>query len=108
MEAAANLAGMIISQAETTFGGFHHRLIGAGLLIFVGFILASGGNTVTFTPPVRLALVLTGLILSFSVWLLPWEEWFPGSAVYRGDASFLVRHMALIWLYPSFPNGVST
>ena len=96
VEAAANLAGMIISQAETTFGGFHHRLIGAGLLIFVGFILASAGNTVTFTPPVRLALVLTGLILSFSVWLLPWEEWFPGSAVYRGDASFLVRHMALI------------
>ena len=74
-----------------------HRLIGAGLLIIVGFMLvASAGNAVTLTPSVRLALALTGLILSLSVWLLPWEEWFPGSAVYRDDASFLVRHAALI------------
>ena len=41
-------------------------------------------------------LPLTGTILTLSAWLLPWEEWFPGSAVYRDDASFLVRHAALI------------
>ena len=97
VEAAANLAGMIISQSETTLGGLMHRVIGAGLLIIVGFMLvASAGNAVTLTPSVRLALALTGLIFSLSVWLLPWEEWFPGSAVYRGDALFLVRHAALI------------
>ena len=100
VEAAANLAGMIIRQSETTLGGLTHRTLLGGLLLAVGFMLvASAGNVVidlTLTPPVRRALALTGLMLSLSVWLLPWEEWVLGTVIYRGDASFLVRHAALI------------
>ena len=96
VEAAANLAGMIIRQSETTLGGFMHRRLWGGLLVAVGFMLVAAGNVVTLTPQVRLGLVLTGLMLSLSVWLPPWEEWFPGTVIYRGDASFLVRHAALI------------
>ena len=43
-----------------------------------------------------MALKLTGVILILFVFLFPWEEWLPGSAVYRYEASFLVRHAALI------------
>ena len=96
VEAAASVASKIISQARTTVGGSFHRIMWAGGLITVGLILVLVPDGFAFRPKVYLALKLTGTILTFSVWLFPWEEWFPGSAVYRDDASFLVRHAALI------------
>lgn len=65
-------------------------------MLFVGIMHVSAASIDSCTVPVRMALITTGLILSVSVWLLPWTEWFPGSAVYRGDASFIVRHAVLI------------
>ena len=47
-------------------------------------------------PPIHLALIATGCLCMVSVWLLPWAEWLPGLAVYRGDASFVVRNAAII------------
>ena len=92
VEAAASVASTIISQAETMMGGYSQRRMWGFFLIAVGLTL----SFVKVSGQTPLILNLTGMVLTLSVWLLPWEEWFPGSAVYRDDASFLVRHAALI------------
>ena len=33
-----------------------------------------------------------GPFLSISVWILPWEDWFPGVVIVHGDASIIVRY----------------
>ena len=95
VEAAASVASSIISQSQTTVGGSFQRSILKAVLLSVGIILVWMPGKFAF----RLiwgALQLVGFVLALSVWVLPWEDWFPGSAVYRGDASFFVRHAALI------------
>ena len=92
VEAAASVASTIISQAETMIGGYFQRHMGGIFFIVVGLTL----SFVKVSGQTPWILKLTGPVLTLSVWLLPWEEWFPGSAVYRDDASFLVRHAALI------------
>ena len=107
VEAAASVAITIISQAEAIFGGSTQRSFG-GFLLLVGSLILNVGSWNLFWPAGRISLAawltgpililsmrLTGLFLAFSIWL-PWGEWFPGTAVYRDDASFLVRHAALI------------
>ena len=94
VEAAASLASSIISQSETTVGGLFQRVIGGSVLLVVGSILLIAPFRFALWP--SLALKLAGLFFSLSVWTLPWRGWFPGSAVYRDDASFFVRHAALI------------
>ena len=107
VEAAASVASTIISQAETILGGSTQRTLGGVFLLFGGLILNVGSLILSrsagrislapqLTRPIgTLPMQLTGLILTLSIWL-PWEEWLPGTAVYRDDASFLVRHAALI------------
>ena len=107
VEAAASVASTIISQAETILGGSTQRIFGGFFLLFGGLILNVGSLILSRSagrislapqltrPIVTLPMQLTGLILTLSIWL-PWEEWLPGTAVYRDDASFLVRHAALI------------
>ena len=101
VEAAASVASTIISQAETIVGGSTQRGWGGFFLIVVGLILSVGSGLILFLAPqltrpiLILSIQLTGLIFTLSIWL-PWEEWLPGTAVYRDDASFLVRHTALL------------
>ena len=102
VEAAASVASTIISQAETIVGGRTHRAFGGFFLLAGGLILslfagriALAPQLTTTRPILTLSMQLTGLILTLSIWL-PWEEWLPGTAVYRDDASFLVRYAALI------------
>lgn len=47
-------------------------------------------------------LLIFGPLLSISVWVLPWKNWFPGTAVYAGDASWLVRNSPLLSLVGVF------
>ena len=111
VEAAASVASTIISQAETIVGGRTHRSFG-GFFLFAGGLILSlfAGRSylalltrpsltlsmLQLTRPIlTLPMQLTGLILTLSIWL-PWEEWLPGTAVYRDDPSFLVRYAALI------------
>ena len=100
VEAAASVASTIISQAETIGGGLLHRAFGGGFLLACGLFLSLSAGRIylalQLTRPILAPLMqLTGLILTLSIWL-PWEEWLPGTAVYRDDASFLVRYAALI------------
>ena len=95
VEAAASVASSIISQSQTTAGGRFQRSIWGFVLIAVGLTLVWMSGLSAFRPILG-ALQLAGLVLTLSVWVLPWEDWFPGSAVYRDDASFFVRHAALI------------
>ena len=110
VEAAASVASTIISQAETIVGGRTHRAFGGFFLLAGGLILTLFAGRIylplqltrpSLTPSMQLtkpilslSMQLTGLILALSIWL-PWEEWLPGTAVYRDDPSFLVRYAAL-------------
>ena len=95
VEAAASVASTIISQAETIVGGRTHRAFWGFFLLAGGWILSLFAAGRMFLAPqltrpiLTLSMQLTGLILILSIWL-PWEEWLPGTAVYRDDASFLV------------------
>ena len=97
VEAVANLADTIVVEATTLFGGYEQRSLGGFLLFGIAMTLV---NLHWFVPnlklPIHLALMATGCLCLVSVWLLPWDEWFPGLAVYRGDASFFVRNAAII------------
>ena len=46
----------------------------------------------------KFALALMGCLIGAFVLLLPWQDWFAGTAVYAGDSSFAVRHSAQISL----------
>ena len=92
VETAASVASTLISQAQTTVGGYFQRSMWGFFLIAVGLTL----SFVKVSGQTPWILKLAGIVFTLSVWLLPWEEWFPGSAVYRDDASFLVRNAALI------------
>ena len=100
VETAASAASTLISQAQTTVGGYFQRSMWGFFLIAVGLTLSLFADRIYLAlqltrPILTPSMQLTGLILTLSIWL-PWEEWLPGTAVYRDDVSFLVRYAALI------------
>ena len=99
VEAAAELASMIIAEAEVTFGGARRRGTVGVLLFIVCIMLILAAARTTVRPLVGLAMLATGNLLAWSLFLFPWSEWFPGFAVYREDTSFLVRHGPLISVF---------
>ena len=86
------MASTIISQAETMIGGYSQRRMWGFFLIAVGLTL----SFVKVSAQTPLILQLTGMVRTLSAWLLLWDHSFPGSAVYRDDASFLDRNAALM------------
>ena len=103
VEAVANAAATAVSTNTILFGGFLHRSI-AGVVILLIALALPGVAFLVRQRAFKWAFNLSGPLLSLSIWILPWDRWFPGTAVYRGDAAFIVRHAALI----SFVGLVAT
>jgi hypothetical protein len=78
----------------TVLGGIGFRFGGAACLIFVGGGAIMLGAIVAQRWAIRGMLLVLLLAMELSVLVLPWPNWFPGTAVYQHDASFLVRHAA--------------
>ena len=97
VEALVNALRLDVSAASTILGGDRFRLVGGLLLLGLGMLLP-GLSAVATTAQLRRAMLAGGPLVSLAVWLFPWQNWFPGVAIYRGEASFLVRHGPLISL----------
>ena len=95
VEAVANLAGTLIGQAETMIGGRRQRVRIAFVVFFLAIMLVLAADKLSFRMTVRVGMLTTGVLLALGILAFPWSEWFPGTAVYREDASFLIRHAAL-------------
>jgi len=78
------------------FGGDRFRvysslvlgIIAASLITLIPFLLNSRVRSSTS--------IGFGLTILVSLFICPWRKWFPGTAVYSGSASFLVRNEPLI------------
>ena len=86
----------------TYFGGTIVRIALWMLVLLVGLVLATGasisedGSAVTLSPtrygPLRWVGYALELTFAFGLNALPTEKWFPGTAVFSGNADFLVRY----------------
>jgi len=77
------LAGGLGGSQFRTFGAIV-LLISGGLFPLLSFLFRS--------RYIEIALLVLGPLLSISVWVFPWNDWFPGVVVVHGDASFIVRY----------------
>ena len=79
-----------INQFEGGFGGSLSRSIGGEFLLLSGVLSVVGQR---FTKgSTSWILTIISVVSSLSVWIFPWDHWLPGTGVYSGDASPLVRH----------------
>ena len=86
-----------LRNRETYLGGALFRNI-CGALLLVLATIAPGVNFPSQTKTTRIALLITAPLIAIAVWVLPWDKWFPGTAIYAANASPLVRHSAIISL----------
>ncbi len=78
-----------LRSREGGLGGMAFRITGGGILLSIGLVLSL--LSVVY-PKVRLKLSALGLVITAMVFLVPWRSLFAGTAVYAGDASFVVRN----------------
>jgi hypothetical protein len=67
-------------------------------MLLVLATIAPGVNFASQTKTTRIALLITAPLVVIAIWVLPWDKWFPGTAIYSANASLLVRHSAVISL----------
>ena len=101
--ALSAMAAEMLRPHETAMGGWKFRLLGAYCLALSGLFIPVLATRSPYRA-VKVVSWVAGPMMSLSIWVFPWERWFPGAAFYSGDASFLVRHSALI----SFAGAVLT
>ena len=81
----------------TWLGGFHRRSLGGFLLLLVGWSLIVFA-TAESSQLRKVAFFVAGPLLIVSTIALPWADWLPGTAVYPGEASWLVRNSPILSL----------
>lgn len=84
-------------HASTCSGPFARTCIGVAFVT-----LASLFIPIVFVPLFKtlrdqiLVIVVAILVMNIVLWAPPWNHWLAGTAVYKGDPSFLARHSAEI------------
>lgn len=95
VQALTTLATEDITQFESDFGGVWFRLI--GLLLLLTIAIAFFCFPAVLTTRLRKYISIGfGLAIFLSLFVCPWSKWFPGTAVYSGSASFLLRNGPII------------
>jgi hypothetical protein len=101
VQALTTVATEDLSQFQASLGGSGFRTAGFLALMLLAAALISSG-AVAFISASRawgLAWVGVGLGIYLVLEICPWGTWFPGTAVYSGSASFLVRNEPVISLF---------
>ena len=92
------LIGLIqadLSQYGVRLAGAWFRTFCGGTL-FVWAILCVAWSFSSAQMTVKIASLFAAFVLEMTVFFLPWAAWLPGTALFQGEASFLVRHTAVI------------
>jgi hypothetical protein len=82
----------------TVAGGPSFRFLTGSILLFLAGLLSLGSGA-SKNRLTRMILASSAPVISVSVWIFPWQKWLSGTAVYAGDASFLVRNSQLISVF---------
>lgn len=83
-----------IRELEGGFGGYGDRALGGLVLWLLGTGVAISA---AILPGVwRWIGLVGGLATQFSIWILPWSSWLPGTLVRAENISFLEKNAALI------------
>lgn len=82
---------------ETLYGGTSQRLAGAFLVVLIAPFLPIGAY-LNFPRPIKALFAASGPVACLSLFLLPWDAWFPGTFVYQGDPSWLVENAPMLSL----------
>jgi len=96
VDAVANLGGELIGRAETSLGGAAHRGLVGSILLALGLGLSYVARAGDLGRRARFLMAAIGVLSLALGWLSLWNEWFPGSVVYRDHPSFWIRHAALL------------
>ncbi len=95
------LLGLItndLRHIESGFGGSRDRILGGVVLLILGVLLVGLGSIVPPLTSLTWLPFVLGFSLQLSIWILPWEAWFPGTLVLPENTSFLERHADAISL----------
>lgn len=90
-----------MSRYEVRIGGTSVRSLGGFLLSLLAWLVVaiSASTSVPISSQrIRLVGVAIGLGLLIALFVAPWDQWLPGTAIYLGDPRFSVRYGALISL----------
>jgi hypothetical protein len=99
VEALLSLLAELLHSRETYLGGFSFRTwSGVLLLLLVVALVYIGAHVLgqKGKPKAAVWLLVVGAFIAILISILPWENWFPGTAVFATSASFLVRYSAQI------------
>ena len=94
------LHGLLVQELgnHTTFmGGTGFRTAG-GLILQISAYILMMVALLLMERVTRLSCLVLASLVYFSTWILPWDIWFPGTAIYLDSASFIVRYSAAISL----------
>lgn len=97
VESLVLLVSSDLDKLGCSMGGTGMRALGGVLLLVaamgIGLLPAAG----IVKKAIGNILVLgTVIVINVSLWTLPWQEWFPGTAITAGSQSFIDRHAPLI------------
>ena len=98
VDALLGLIANDLRRIESGFGGSGDRTLGGVVLLILGALLAGLGSIVPLLTGLTWLLLVLGISLQLSIWILPWEAWFPGTLVLPENTSFFERHAAAISL----------
>jgi hypothetical protein len=97
-EQVDGLVGLLVEELghlQSGLGGPQYRMIAGLSLIVIGGVIVGLGTSGLVAGFYRWLAIVSGLGFQLAVWVLPFESWFPGTTLFRGDASFLVRNSPL-------------
>jgi hypothetical protein len=96
VDALSQLMSSDLARHTTILGGFGFRTVGFLLLTILYSTLFALGFAPNLSKMNRIITFSIAAILVISVWAAPWQNWFPGTAVYSGDVSWFVRNQAIV------------
>lgn len=96
VDSISNFILSTLSRYTFSFAGPGFRTLGSLALTLFGWSLMIFAVMAPIPLRNRILLLTTALFVWLGLFLLPWQNWLPGTAVYAGDASWLRRNSPLL------------
>jgi hypothetical protein len=98
IEAISALIMADLYEHRAAFAGFVFRGVAGAVLLVLAQALILVPVFAPLEKKEKVVLAFVGIAMLVCLYVLPWDDWLAGTAVFAGDSSFAVRHSALISL----------